>query len=226
MKRKSPIRHTVGKHKRNGKTVQSFERGSGKKSQRSSRVVRESRKGVRRLSKSMLDLMVKTIYSSIDVGKELGGYIKNGKIIMETGEKGRMLLSKKGMSTFHTHPSGSTASDEDIIVMIENNEPYLYIGGLSKDEKLPTITEYSISSSNREMLNDKIETLPMTVRGRQDILDYFASRRISVPMKVNVNYYKNGEWRSYSANQVIIPGWQPDRIVPETESQIEVTEWW
>ncbi len=39
MVRKSPIRHKVRSHIRGGKPIKSFERGSGKKSQRSSRVV-------------------------------------------------------------------------------------------------------------------------------------------------------------------------------------------
>lgn len=39
MTRKSPVRHRVRKHTRQGKPIKSFERGSGKKSQRSRRVV-------------------------------------------------------------------------------------------------------------------------------------------------------------------------------------------
>lgn len=39
MTRKTPIRHKVRKHRREGKTIKSFERGSGKKYQRPRKVV-------------------------------------------------------------------------------------------------------------------------------------------------------------------------------------------
>jgi len=42
VKRKTPVRHTVRSHKRNGKPVRSFERGSGQPHKRSGKVVGQS----------------------------------------------------------------------------------------------------------------------------------------------------------------------------------------
>ncbi len=44
MSRRSPIRHKVRAHTRGGKMIKSFERGRGRKIQRSSKVVRKSDK--------------------------------------------------------------------------------------------------------------------------------------------------------------------------------------
>ena len=103
MKRKSPTRHTVKSHKREGSPVKSFTRGKG--GNPTKHVVKEPRKVTRNsnLSKSELLILLR-VYETDDYQKRGGNYPNHNKPdairIYEFKDGVRVILEFKNYSNF------------------------------------------------------------------------------------------------------------------------------
>lgn len=132
VKRKKPIRHKVRSHKREGKPVKSFERGSGSPRRRSSKTVGRVKSKNPRISRSELKRLVDDYvkYGAGNISEILG------------------LAKVDGLNSliedFHVYPKGGRREDkvERLVRAIE--EERSYFGRLRKGEEsidIPHLTK-------------------------------------------------------------------------------------